>query len=217
MRCGVGLKYDRESTVTKIGNYEVIDEIGAGGMGVVYRCLDPVIGRHVAVKVIWVQGTREQTEELRQRFAREAAAAGRLRHRNIVTVYHLGEDGDLQYLVMELIEGQSLDRLRVADCFPILRAIASALDYAHAKGVVHRDIKPSNILVDADGQVTVTDFGIARIATETMTMTGARMGTPAFMAPEQVKSARVDGRADQFSLAVLAFKLLTGQLPFSGD
>jgi formylglycine-generating enzyme required for sulfatase activity len=135
-------------------------------------------------------------------------------------VFHLGEEGDYQYLVMELVEGQPLAAGGAAAdpsiCLPILRQIASALDYAHAQGVYHRDIKPANILVRAGGTAKITDFGIARIAAQTMTRTGVTMGTPAYMAPEQVMASRVDGRADQFSLAVVAFELLTGRRPFVG-
>ena len=192
-------------------------------MGVVFRALDRTIGRSVAVKVIRSQPfpSPEESELLRLRFAREAAAAGMLSHANIVTVYHFGEERDYQFLVMEYIVGTSLDNL-IAEgspldleaCLSILRQLANALDYAHNNGVFHRDVKPANILLRSDGQVKITDFGIARIANQTMTQTGMTMGTPSYMAPEQILAARIDGRADQFSMAVFMFELLTGRKPF---
>jgi formylglycine-generating enzyme required for sulfatase activity/tRNA A-37 threonylcarbamoyl transferase component Bud32 len=205
--------------MSKIGNYEIVGELGRGAMGVVFRGFDPAIGRPVAIKVIRPQAfvTNEENQEARLRFAREASAAGRLSHPNIVTVFHLGEERDYQFLVMELVEGKALERAAPAQCLPILRQLAGALDYAHAQGVVHRDVKPANILVRADGQVKLTDFGVARISAQTMTQSGVTMGTPSYMAPEQVMSSRVDGRADQFSLGAIAFELLTGRKPFQGD
>jgi serine/threonine-protein kinase len=194
-------------------------------MGVVFRGFDPAIGRPVAIKVI--QFTHFATEEdraaLKQRFAREATAAGRLSHPNIVTIFHFGEAGDLQYLVQELIEGGSVDYLMrrarpdVARSISIVSQVAGALDYAHANGVVHRDVKPANILVTTDGRAKLTDFGIARIPSQTITQTGASMGTPAYMAPEQIQGLRTDARADQFSLSVVAYELLAGRRPWIAE
>jgi serine/threonine-protein kinase len=205
--------------VDKIGKFQVVREIAGGAEGVVHHCSDPDLGRDVAIKVTQARGFagREQTEAARQRFVRGAKAAARLRHPNIVIIYDYFQDADAQYIVMELIAGKPLAPGMGADYLPVLRQIASALDYGHAQGVVHRDIKPSNVLVGAGGHVTVTDFGIARIAAEKMTRTNALMGTPEYMAPEQVMSSQVDGKADQFSLAVIAFELLTGRLPFEGE
>jgi serine/threonine protein kinase len=193
---------------------------------VVFRGFDPSIGRPVAIKVInkTQSATNQEDAELRLRFQREAAAAGRLSHPNIVAVYQLGEDQNTQYLVMELIEGRSLERILSEErlltptvALPLLSQIADALDYAHREGVVHRDIKPANILVRSDGKVKLTDFGIARIAAQAMTKTGLTMGTPAYMAPEQIQSARVSGKADQFSLGVLSYEMLCGRKPFVAD
>lgn len=195
-------------------------------MGVVFRGFDTAIGRDVAIKIIRLDqfATANEKAELRLRFAREATAAGKLSHPNIVTVYHLGEQNDLQYLVLELVDGWSLEKA-LSNGIPqdrtlsasILSQVANALDYAHGKGIVHRDVKPANILVRRDGIVKLTDFGIARISSQTITKTGFSMGTPAYMAPEQIMSARVDGRADQFSLAVIAYQMLSGRRPFIAD
>jgi formylglycine-generating enzyme required for sulfatase activity/tRNA A-37 threonylcarbamoyl transferase component Bud32 len=206
-----------------VGPYRVVKELGRGAMGVVFEAFDPAIGRTVALKVIRHQefATAEEDAQLKLRFARECAAAGRLSHPNIVTIYHQGEQDGMQYLVMEYITGTSLQAL-LAPAVPlnpdsalnILTQIAGALDYAHAEGIVHRDIKPANILVKPDGAVKLTDFGIARIGSQTMTQTGVTVGTPAYMAPEQIMASRVDGLADQFSLAVVAYQMLSGKLPF---
>jgi len=192
-------------------------------MGVVFRGFDPAIRRPVAIKVILGGQSASPNEraELRVRLAREAAAAGRLSHPNIVTVYQLGEVDGNQYLVEELVTGRPLSTLLADgepmspdDSIAILSQIASALDYAHGQGVVHRDVKPANILVREDRTVKITDFGIAHLASQTITRTGSTFGTPAYMSPEQIRSARVTGSADQFSLAVLAYQMLGGRRPF---
>jgi len=206
----------------QIGPYQIVEELGRGGMGVVYRAFDPAIGRPLAIKLLNMPHlAQDALAEMRQRFAREAAAAGRLSHPGIVTLYQFGQDGDSQYLAMELVPGGSLESLiregqgwPAREAFRVLRQIAEALDYAHAQGVVHRDIKPANVLIQTDSRVKVTDFGIARLVEDTKTRTGLAMGTPSYMAPEQIHGGKVDGRADQFSLAVVAFRLLTGRVPF---
>jgi serine/threonine-protein kinase len=206
-----------------VGPYRIVKELGRGAMGVVFEAFDSAIGRTVAIKVIRSQqfATAEEDAQLKLRFTREAAAAGRLSHPNIVTVYQLGEHTGMQYLVMEFVTGVSLESMLVPTVpldfgasLAILTQIAAALDYAHAAGVVHRDIKPANILVKPDGTAKLTDFGIARITSQTLTQTGLTMGTPAYMAPEQIMASRVDGRADQYSMAVVAYQMLAGRRPF---
>ena len=209
-----------------IGPYQLLEELGRGAMGVVFRGFDPAIGRPVAIKIIQTgqfAGAVEQAE-LKLRFAREASAAGKLSHPNIVTIYQLGDDGDTQYLVPELVNGSSLEKT-LSNRWPqdrkmtvsIVAQVADALDYAHSEGIVHRDVKPANILVRPDGKVKITDFGIARIASQTVTKTGFTFGTPAYMSPEQIMSARVGGGADQFSLGVIAYQMLSGKMPFAAD
>jgi serine/threonine-protein kinase len=210
----------------KIGRYRPTAEIGRGGMGVVYRAEDPELHRPVAVKVILfppgVDGAMRA--ELEARFRREARAAARIRHPGVVTVHDVGRDGDYLFLVMELIDGESLaERLRRgprptrAEAFTIAARVAQALAAAHAEGVAHRDVTPRNILLARDGGVLVTDFGIARSfgeqATE-LTRTGVLVGSPSYVAPEQARGQPVDERADVFSLGVVLFEMLTGERPF---
>ncbi len=207
-----------------IGPYQIRAELGRGGMGVVYLAVDPAIGRHIAVKVIRVDpfADPEETAQLRLRLSREAAAAGRLNHPGIVTVYQLGEHEDNTiYIAMEFLQGVSLEKLLksgamqdVRQVMRLLEQIADALDYAHSMGVVHRDIKPANILVRQDGIAKITDFGIAKICSQKVTHTGTALGTPEYMSPEQILALQIDGRADQFSLAVMAFLMLSGRKPF---
>ena len=208
-----------------IGPYEVVEELGRGAMGVVFRCFDPEIGRPVAIKVIQTPEFTNAQERatLMQRLAREAGAAGRLTHPNIVTVYQFGEHNGSHYLAMEFVSGRSLEAmlqegpLSPAMVVRILAQVAAALDYAHQEGVIHRDIKPANILVRGDGTAKLADFGIARINIQPMTQTGLTLGTPPYMSPEQFMDSRVDGRADQFSLAVVAYEMLTGRRPFNAQ
>ena len=209
-----------------LGPYQLLEELGRGGMGVVFHGFDPAIGRPVAIKIIQASQFASALEdaEFKLRFAREAAAAGRLSHPSIVTIYQFGEENGVRYLVQELVNGRSLEQMLSNNqpldrntAVPILSQVADALDYAHGEGVVHRDIKPANILVRPDGKVKITDFGIAHIATETVTRTGLTLGTPAYMSPEQIMSARVNGQTDQFSLAVTAYQMLSGRRPFAAD
>src|SRR5580658_663453 len=210
----------------RIGRYKIVRELGRGAMGIVYLATDPTIGRQVAIKTIRLSevSNAEERARLRERLFREARSAGVLSHPGIVTIYDMEAQDDLAYIAMEYVNGPTLDQLISGQplapdrMFGILGQTAVALDYAHQKGIVHRDIKPANIMVTEDGSSKITDFGIAKISTnEQFTMTGAIVGTPHYMAPEQVQGLAVDGRADQFSLAVIAFEMLTGEKPFTGE
>ena len=191
----------------------------------VYRAEDPAIGRTVAIKTIHLDGQADSSARLR----REAQLAGMLSHPNIVTIYDIQEQGDQAHIFMEFVEGQTLETLmsRGEAISPEhavnwLDQIAAALDYAHAKGIVHRDIKPANIMIQQEHTAKVTDFGVARVNSDlttgaTLAGPGSLLGTPTYMAPEQIESERVDARADQFSLAVMAYELLTGERPFTAE
>jgi serine/threonine-protein kinase len=205
------------------GRYQIIKKVGEGMMGVVYQAHDPRIDRTIALKVL--REDRVQSEEYVQRFLKEAVAIGRINHQNIVAVYDIGQDHDTIYIAMEFIDGCGLDQLikerqlSFTEIVALGRQIAEALDYAHQKGVVHRDVKPSNIIVLPSGSVKLTDFGVARIEAEgdpNKTQLGVLIGSPAYMAPEQVKGQPIDGRADLYALGVILFELATGQKPFTG-
>jgi tRNA A-37 threonylcarbamoyl transferase component Bud32 len=210
-----------------IGRYQIVKELGHGAMGVVYQAVDPTIGRPVAIKTIRLDAVDDQDEraKLRERLFREARSAGILSHPGIVTIYDMEERGDIAFIAMEFVDGPTLDQLLSAKqpisperLINILRQTAAALDYAHAKGIIHRDIKPANIMMASDGAVKITDFGIAKVTTsQQYTQTGTILGTPNYMSPEQVQGLAVTGRADQFSLAVIAFEMLTGERPFTGE
>jgi predicted Ser/Thr protein kinase/tetratricopeptide (TPR) repeat protein len=210
----------------RIGRYELEKTLGRGAMGVVYLARDPIIDRLVALKTLRVDLDAEHAEEFRERFVREARAAGRLNHPGIVTVHDVGEDPEtgLMYIAMEHVEGRDLKQilaagqvLRASEVARIVADVAVALDYAHSLGVVHRDVKPANIILTADGTAKITDFGIARLETSNLTVDGQFIGTPNFMSPEQITGKPVDGRSDIFSLGVVLFTLLTGRRPFGGD
>ncbi len=211
----------------KVGRYRVLSELGRGAMGRVYLAEDPNIGRRIALKVLYPEAMDIQaTKEFRKRFVTEARAAGRLNHSGIVTVYDAGTDPETghSFIAMELVEGKPLEellgqqrRLPAATAVAVASEVARALDYAHRQGVVHRDIKPANILLGAEGQVKVTDFGVAKLGVGSQTMAGQILGTPAFMSPEQVRSEPIDGRSDLFSLGTVLYQCLTGQNPFSAD
>jgi TonB family protein len=211
----------------RIGRYLITGELGRGAMGVVYEAIDPLIGRKVAVKVIRLQALADAGEAqlLRERLFREARLAGLLSHPGIVVIHDVGQEDDLAFIAMELVDGVSLyqvlasgRRIPRAEALEILRQAAAALDFAHGNGVVHRDIKPANIMMDKGGKVTIADFGIAKItSTNLCTQTSVVMGTPSYMSPEQIEALPLDGRSDQFSLAVVAYELLTGCRPFQAD
>jgi serine/threonine-protein kinase len=214
------------STMQKIGRYSILKELGRGAMGVVYAATDPLIGRTVAIKTIRLGGldTANNRAELTQRLQREAQSAGILSHPGIITIYDIGEENEDAYIVMEYVDGKTLEELldsgvpqRSKTLLSVLHKAAAALDYAHSKGIVHRDVKPSNIMICSDEAVKIADFGVAKFATATsLTQSGFVLGTPNHMSPEQAQGRGVDGRSDQFSLAVVAYRMLTGKLPFEG-
>lgn len=212
--------------LSHLGRYQVIDILGKGAMGTVFRGVDPAINRAVALKTIRLDFVSDQTEmaELRDRLFREAQAAGKLSHPNIVTIYDVGTEGNLQYIAMEYLEGQTLEQMikkQVHISYKIIATIVSqicqALEYAHDQGIVHRDIKPANIMVLPDYSIKVMDFGIARVDSSSMTRTGIAMGTPNYISPELLQGKLADRRCDIFSLGVVIYELLTGRRPFKGE
>lgn len=208
----------------RIGKYRLDGLLGKGAMGVVYRAFDPMIDRTVALKTVRRDPADEaQAREMIERFRKEAQAAGRLMHPNIVAVHEYGESDEIAYIAMEFVDGTPLSTLIGERPCPLPQALAwfgdllAALDYSHRHGVVHRDIKPANLLVTRDGHIKISDFGIARIESSTLTQTGAMLGTPSYMSPEQFRGEAIDGRSDLFSAGVVLYQLLTGQRPFSGS
>jgi eukaryotic-like serine/threonine-protein kinase len=221
------LEYTEIKVMPEFGRYEVVEEIGRGAMGAVYKANDPVMDRVVAIKTILATALAgPQAEEYRERFKREAKAAGRLSHPGVVTVYDVGVQDDTPYLVMEFVPSRTLEsaidsgeRFSIERTMELGQQLASALGYAHKNGVVHRDIKPANVLLTAETpeRAKITDFGVAKLSAAQATSTGALLGTPAFMAPEQFTGMGVDGRSDLFSLGVVLYWMATGDKPFSGD
>ena len=214
----------------KLGRYEVVRELGKGAMGVVYLAKDPLIGRLVALKTIRAAAHADDDEakEFQQRFIREAQAAGILNHPAIVTVHDIGQDDEsgMSFIAMEFVEGQNLKEvlaqgrtLTFDQIGDVIAQVAEALDFAHSKGIVHRDVKPANIILVEGTRAKITDFGIAKIASGggNLTTTGQFLGTPNYMAPEQIKGAPVDGRTDIFSLGICLYECLTRRKPFGGD
>jgi len=210
----------------RIGRYEITGELGRGGMGVVYRAQDPAIGRTLAIKTIRLDAIGDPSEhrQLRDRLMREARSAGLLSHPSIVTIYDVGQEGNMAYIAMEFVQGLTLEQvvrsrgpLSGQQLVQVLRDTADALDFAHAQGIVHRDVKPANIMLSDSGAVKITDFGVAKMASQNLTQADMILGTPSFMSPEQIEGKAVDGRSDQFALAVIAYELLTGERPFVGD
>ena len=208
----------------KLGKYEVRRELGRGAMGIVYEGFDPVIQRRVALKTVKSDQLESlEADEILLRFKREAQAAGRLTHANIVGVYEFAEDNGTVFIAMEFVEGKELkeyfdseQRFPISEVRRIMSEILDALDYSHRQGVIHRDIKPANIILLANGTVKVADFGIARLETSTLTQAGSVLGTPSYMSPEQFMGQTVDGRSDIFSAGVVLYQFLTGERPFTG-
>jgi serine/threonine protein kinase len=212
----------------KLARYEVVRELGKGAMGIVYLAKDPLIGRLVALKTIRpARGDEEETREFQQRFVREAQAAGILNHPSIVTVHDIGQDepSGVSFIAMEYVEGNNLKEilaqgrpLSFDEIGEIVAQVADAIDFAHSKGIVHRDVKPANIILVEGNRAKITDFGIAKIASgANLTTTGQFLGTPNYMAPEQIRGAPVDGRTDIFSLGICLYECLTRRKPFGGE
>jgi serine/threonine-protein kinase len=208
--------------VAKLGKYHILEQVGEGAMGVVYRALDPVLNRAVAIKVM-SEGLA-QDEALRARFLREAQAAGSLQHPNVVTIYDFGETDGHLFIAMEFVEGADLEHLlrhnaplSLATKIDIVVDVLNGLSYAHRRGIVHRDIKPANVRVDEEGKARIMDFGVARLATSDMTKSGVMMGTPNYMAPEQINGGPITPSVDLFSVGALLYELLTSVKPFQGD
>jgi serine/threonine-protein kinase len=212
-------------TPPKLGRYEIQSEIGRGAMGVVYKATDPVLDRTVAIKTINLSVDQSERAEYEARFYQEAKAAGGLSHPNIVTVYDVGDSGDVAYMAMEFLDGSELHdltgegrRLAVEKAVEIAAQVSDGLGYAHERGVVHRDIKPANIMILHNGSAKITDFGIARMRhSEVKTQTGMLLGSPRYMSPEVVVGKRADGRSDIFSLGIILYEMLTGAAPFLGE
>lgn len=215
------------ATMDHFGRYRLIEVLGKGAMGMVYKGLDPAIDRLVALKTIRLDQIidPDESNELRERLEREARAAGKLSHPNIVTIYDVGEESAVQYIAMEYLEGSTLEELLVSGInwdyktlSKVLIQVCDALDYAHENGIIHRDVKPANIMIMEGSKVKVMDFGIARLDTSaSMTQTGTALGTPNYISPEQLKGLPVDRRSDIFSVGVVFYELLTGEKPFKGD
>jgi CHASE2 domain-containing sensor protein len=207
------------------GRYEILRELGRGSMGTVYLGLDPKINREVAIKTLkYADVGPGDLDQVKTRFFREAEAAGKLSHPDIVSIYDVGEEHDMAYIAMELLSGRDLSRfcasgrqLPVQQILSIIADVAAALEYAHTQGVIHRDIKPANIMLLEDGRIKVTDFGIALVVDASKTRTGLVLGTPSYMSPEQVAGRTPDGRSDLFSLGIVLYELLAGEKPFKGD
>ena len=211
--------------LSQLGRYNIIGELGQGAMGTVYKAVDPLIDRIVAIKTINLSLAMDEKDEYESRFYQEAKAAGRLSHPNIVTIYDVGKSGEIAYIAMEFLEGRELRdvlndgrRMPVEQVINVVAQVAQGLAYAHEHGIVHRDVKPSNIMIVRDGHVKITDFGIARMASAAVrTQTGMVLGSPKYMSPEQVVGKMTDQRSDIFSLGVMLYEMLTGQAPFAGE
>ncbi|MEM8930492.1 MAG: serine/threonine-protein kinase [Acidobacteriota bacterium] len=206
----------------RIDRYEILEILGRGAMGEVYLALDPKFDRRIALKVMTGHrlGEDDELDELRRRFVVEGRAAGRLNHPGIVTLYDADSDAQTgwPFLAMEWVDGESLRKrlkrdgpLPVREVVDLGAQVARALAYAHAQGVVHRDIKPANLLLHQDGRVKVADFGVAKLVSSSLTLTGQVLGSPNYMAPEQVRAEPVDGRTDLFALGVVLYEALTGR------
>ena len=211
--------------IATLGRYKIVSEIGQGAMGVVYKAVDPIIDRTVAIKTINLNLSRQELEEYEARFQQEIKAAGRLNHPNIVTIYDVGKTDQVAYMAMEFLEGLELKDMIASGQVPpadsvvdIITQVADGLSFAHQQDIVHRDVKPSNIMVMKGGVAKITDFGIARLPNSAVkTMTGLILGSPRYMSPEQVIGKAIDARSDIFSLGVVLYEALTAVAPFDGD
>jgi eukaryotic-like serine/threonine-protein kinase len=212
------------TTPDKIGRYQILERVGRGGMGVLYRGFDPILDREVAIKVMLADFS-EDTEQMRPRFYREAKAVAKLQHRNIVTIFEFAEENQQPHIVMEFLRGLPLSTrmeqkppLTLDDKLDVVAQLCNGLGYAHTQGIVHRDVKPANVFILEDGTVKLLDFGIAKLATSTLTRQGDVVGSAPYMSPEQIAGTQdIDGRSDVWSTGVLLFELLTGKKPFDGD
>lgn len=208
----------------KIGRYEILDEIGQGAMGTVYRARDPLIERTVAIKTVSLEQLRQEGADAESRFLREAQSAGRLSHPNIVTIYDVGESDEFAYIAMEYLSGVTLRDIMNRGPIPLdltldtAMQMAEALAFAHEHGVIHRDIKPANVVITGQkGRVKLTDFGIAHLVNSDHTQAGQMLGSPRYMSPEQAMGRMIDGRSDIFSLGAVLYEMLTGHYAFDGD
>ncbi|HEX9737409.1 MAG TPA: serine/threonine-protein kinase, partial [Thermoanaerobaculia bacterium] len=213
-------------TPQNLGRYEILGELGKGAMGVVYLAQDPIIKRQLAIKTFRMAYSAKEKEvaQFRERFLREAQAIGQLSHPNIVTVHDVGQEGEDYFIAMEYVKGVNLKQrmqhdepLALEFVLEVVAQIADGLDCAHQKGIIHRDVKPANIIITHDHLVKITDFGIARLEQSNLTVAGQLLGTPNYMAPEQIQGRAVDARSDIFSLGVLLYELLTRKKPFQGE
>ena len=221
-----GLTIGEGVQAPELGRYRILREVGRGNMGVVYEAEDPKINRRVAIKVVQLEALdADDAEAVKQRFFREAQAAGRLNHPSIVTVFDVGEEHDLAYIAMDLLQGEPLSRRLEDSALPGIDQVclwlsqaADALDFAHRNDIIHRDIKPANLFIDrVSGRLKITDFGVARIAGLRQTQTGIVLGSPSYMAPEQIRGEPLTGATDVFSLGVTLYQCLCGRLPFEGE
>jgi serine/threonine protein kinase len=217
--------------VKQVGRYQIVEELGRGAMGIVYKALDPAIGRTIAIKTIRLAEFSDPNERqrIRERLLREAQSAGLLSHPNIVTIYDVLEEGEYAHIFMEYVRGSSLEKMLRAQSLPepstllhFLRQVSDALDYAHRERIIHRDIKPANIIISEPGtklerSAKIADFGVAKFVSQEMTQGGTMIGTPNYMSPEQIQGTTVNGRSDQFSLAVVVYEILSGAKPFAAE
>ncbi|MBU1396240.1 MAG: protein kinase [Gammaproteobacteria bacterium] len=208
----------------KIGRYEILDEVGQGAMGTVYRARDPLIERTVAIKTVPIAQLRQEGADAESRFLREAQSAGRLSHPNIVTIYDVGETDGIAYIAMEYLPGATLRDIMNKGPMPLdlvldtATQMAEALAFAHEHGVIHRDIKPTNVVVTGQrGRIKLTDFGIAHLLNSEHTQAGQMLGSPRYMSPEQAMGREIDGRSDIFSLGAVLYEMLTGRYAFDGS